>query len=176
MDGTFEKHTISSGVNIRIKLYPNYLPGCVWKNFTPPSIGSKVDSTDSSSSNSQVLYLKVIDPIFKMAVYNPNSTTINGKQMKSTFVLTYTSPGLDNTTWGSILQRMKRQSRATAHPNPMHVMYMFRIHYVFKGMCSIKTSEFDDYLSTQDYLRQLCFTNVPNTRCGASYFIQENSN
>lgn len=175
MDGTFEKHTISSGVNIRIKLYPNYLPGCVQKNFTAPSIGSKVDSADSSSSNSQVLYLKVINPIFKMAVYNPNSTTINGKQMNSTFVPTYTSSGLDNTTWGSILQRMKRQCGATAHPNAMYVMYMFRIHYVSKGLHSIKTSALDDYLPTQDYLRQLCFTNVPNPqnvksttqRCGA---------
>ena len=100
-------------------IYPNYLLGCVWKNFTAPSIGSKVDSTDSSSSNSQVLYLKVIDSIFEMAVSNPNSTTINGKQMNSTFVPTYTSSGLDNTTWGSILQRMKRQSGATARPNPM---------------------------------------------------------
>ena len=49
-------------------IYPNYIPGCIWKNLAAPSCASDSEASDNSSSIAQMLYMQVMDPVFEIVV------------------------------------------------------------------------------------------------------------
>ena len=49
-------------------IYPNYIPGCIWKNLAVPSCASDSEASDNSSSTAQMLYMQVMDPVFEIVV------------------------------------------------------------------------------------------------------------
>lgn len=145
-----------------LSITPNYLPGCVWKNFPAQSTGNENTGQQSSSSNSQMLYLQIHNPVFEMGVFQLGSGGFQGRQMNSTLLPTYTNEGVDKTEWGWILVRVRRQSGNTRVPDPIYLEGQFRVTYAFKGLRCTKTSALYDYLPTDEELQRTLHFNVPN--------------
>jgi len=141
----------SSIANIK----PNYMPGCVWKNFSAPTIANTHVKTPNSSGNSQMLTLEVYDPPFEMNVYNPGGTSIEGRQMNNTYLPTYTHEGVDTTKWQTVLFHYKRYSGYTATPNPIYFMFMTKTTFHFKGTRCLLTSALDDKTYSEEELAQM---------------------
>ena len=133
-----------------VTIKPNYIPGCVWKNMSAPSTGSRTQASNDSSSSNQMLSIKIHNPAFEMETYGKTSSTQTGTQMNNTFIPTYSSRGLDTTQWHAAVGRLKRQSGYSPLPNRIYLLYMTKTVYEFTGLRCIYTSELDDYLPTDE--------------------------
>lgn len=128
----------ASGTSATINV--KYLPGCVWKIFQAPGVGTKQQISSASSGTSQVLSIVIHEPAFAMNTYNPaSSTSVAGRQYQNTPLPTYARTGIDETRWQTMVLGYKRASGTTAHPNPIYFIMQTKITYLFKGVRILST-------------------------------------
>ena len=133
-----------------VAVKPEYIPGCVWKNMTAPSTGSKIGYHASSSADRQMLSITIHDPPFEMETYSKSSSVVTGTQMNNTIMPTYSSQGLDDTNWHAAIARFTRQVGFTDLPSQVFLEYMTKTVYEFTGLRCMFTSAFDDYLPNRE--------------------------
>ena len=162
------KNTPYINTTTQNNLHTNVLPGCIWKNFTGPSIGSRIVHSPvtptpnktliqtgptpegASSGESQVFHLAIDNPVFIMDVYNSRSTDVTGQQCNNTFIPTYTRYGIDQTAWRGTIARFKKYSGSANYPAAKYFMGMLKITYQFKGFRMHVASNIDDVIPTKE--------------------------
>ena len=126
--------------------YANALPGCVWKTMTAPSCGAQLQASPAtstldnqgplgvgSSGTSQMINITVDKPVFVMDVYGAGGTDVQGRQINSTYLPTYSREGIDTTAWHGVIMRYSRYSGGTSPPSNWFILCTVKANISFKG-------------------------------------------